>query len=239
MPVRSALRAPPAERGASQGGFGPPLPPFALLALRARNALAAQDVPKRSGDTASWCTELLASHSGSTHHRGKRQTLPMRRGRRKKTRPRVVHCTRDLGVAAPAVVSTLAGAKQLAQRWAMSQSFRGYSWQGADNTGNAPAPEIPRSQLCSTHSLHLLWVRIAGRADHEQLSSLLPVRPRISRQRLNACTGSMRADANDDHLSDAVGPSRWRQPRHPQSAAPRAAAWPRRRLFPFSQPKCA
>ena len=167
----------------------------------------------------------------------------MRRGRRKRARPRVVSCDRDLatgisGVAAPAVASTLAGAKQLAQRRAMKQSFRGYSWQGADNKAKAPAAEVPRSQLCSTHSLHLLWARCRWPCRHEQLSGLLPVQPRISRHRLNACTGSMRADANDDPHSDAVSPSH-RQPHHPQSAPPGAAAWPRRRLFPFSPHKCA
>ena len=99
------------------------------------------------------------------------------------------------GVAAPAVASTLAGAKQLAQRRAMKQSFRGYSWQGADNKAKAPAAEVPRSQLCSTHSLHLLWARCRWPCRHEQLSGLLPVQPRISRHRLNACTGSMRAPA--------------------------------------------
>jgi hypothetical protein len=63
--------APLPKGGRAKGGFGPALPPFAPLALRARNAFAAPDAPKRSSDNACWCKELLASHSGSRDHRGK------------------------------------------------------------------------------------------------------------------------------------------------------------------------
>ena len=248
----------PCRVGASQGGFGPPVPPFGLAcpqrSRRARRAtsrhdrgLIFRDALRRACRRAMQ-PNLEAADAGTSpataaarDHRGKRQTLPTRRGRRKRARPRVVPCARDLRVWGSGTGRCVGFGRgqALAQRWRCRNRSGSIHGRALTIRGTR-RPQKFRGANCAARTPCIFYGRdVAGRADHEQLSGLLPVQPRISRHRLNACTGSMRADANDDPHSDAVSPSHRRQPHHPQSAPPRAAAWPRRRLFPFSQHKCA
>ena len=234
----------PCRMAASQGGFGPPASTIRSAGLacpqRFRRARRAEEKRRQR--------QLV--------HRASRQ--PQRQ--RATTAARARRCQRDeadgrgpdhalflatgisagSGVAAPAVAVDFGRGQAAGPTLAMSQSFRGLLHGRALTIRRTRRPQKFRGANCAARTPCIFYGRdVAGRADHEQLSGLLPVRPRISRHRLNACTGSMRADANDDPHSDAVSPSHRRQPHHPQSAPPRAAAWPRRRLFPFSPHKCA
>ena len=235
---RSALRAPCRKAreprrvrptGSTIRSAGPACPQRSRRARRRREAAT----------TPAGAQSFSVATAAARDHRGKRQTLPMRRGRRKRARPRVVSCARDLGGSGTSRRVDFGRGQAAGPTMGDVTIVQGLFMAGL-TIRRTRRPQKFRGANCAARTPCIFYGRdVAGRADHEQLSPLLPVQPRISRHRLNACTGSMRADANDDHHSDAVSPSHRRQPHHPQSAPPRAAAWPRRRLFPFSQHKCA